>query len=196
MLALAIVFAVILILALLRFGASAEYSSDGFTVVAHVGPLSFRVLPGKEKPVKKVKAKKEPKPKEKEKKPGSLKDFLNMLPAIKNTLSRLRRRLLIKRLTIHFTAAGEDAAATALSYGAANAVFGAITPILENNLRIRRRDFQAFADFQAVEQGIYVNAAISIAVWEVVYIALALLPILRISSASKTNDRKVGKENG
>ena len=200
----AIVIAILLILAFLRFGVAAEFSAEGLSVSAKAGPLSIRVLPPKEKSEKQMrkaelkaerKAQKKKKKKAKAvKKPGGLKAFFEMLPAIKKTLGRLRRRLLIKKLTIHYVAAGEDPAKTALMFGAAWAVFGAITPVLENSFRIKRRDLSASADFVTGEQTIYVNAAVSLAVWEAVYIAIAILPVFM--KKSTPTDRKEVKKDG
>ena len=186
---------------LLRFGVAAEYGADGFIVTAHVGPLRLRVYPKKEKPgaaEKKAKRKarkadkaksKKDKEKPKEQIPGGLKTYLDMLPPVKNMLGRLHRRLLIKKLTIRFTAAGGDAATTALTSGAANAAFSAITPVLENSFRIRKRDFRATADFSGTEMKIYVHAAISMAVWESLYIVFALLPLVISLLKSKPENK-------
>lgn len=171
---LCIILAVIVLIALLRFCVTAEYSAGGIEVRVKVGPFSVFTFPGEEKSDRKKK-----KDKTKEKKPGGAKAFLEMLPSIKESLLRLRRKLFVKRLTIHFTAAGKDPAAAALSFGAVNAAFGAVTPVFENNFRIRRRDFQAFADFDRDQPSIYVNAVLSVAVWEAVYVLIALLPILK-----------------
>jgi len=184
MIILAIVIASLIFVAFLRFGANAVYDADGLIVTARIGPISIRAFPREEmskiekrKALRKVRKKARKRVKTKIKKPGGLKAFLDMIPAIKKTLSRLRRKLLIKRLTIHYTAAGADAAATALSYGAANAVFETITPVLENNFRIKRRDFQAHVDFTGVEQTIYINASVSLSVWEAIYIFVSMIPI-------------------
>jgi len=208
MLALAIVIAVLILLAFLRFGASAEYGADGFLVAARVGPFSFTVFPVKEEAPEKAekkalkRARKKTKVREKAKEkparkmaPGALTHFLDMIPPVMKTLGRVKRRLLIKKLTIHYTAGGDDPVTTAMAYGAANAVFGAIVPALENNFRIRKRDLRAFADFQSVEQKIYVSAAFSIAVWEAVYIAAAMLPVIRsvLKIWTVTKDRKEDK---
>jgi len=185
MFALYIIIAILVLIALLRFGIIAEYSADGLVATAKAGPLSIRVYPSEEKPEKAEKkalkkARKEKKAKKKpvEKKPGGLKSFRDMLPSIKKALSRLKRRMLVKKLTIRYIAAGEDAAKTAMSYGAANAVFGLVTHVLENNFRIKRSDLQAFVDFQAEEQSIYVKVYVSLAVWEAVYVTVAMIPVL------------------
>jgi len=195
MLALLIVILALLIIALLRFGIWVEYSSEGVIAKVYVGPIYVTIYPEKEdtpeqaekKEQKKAlkKAKKEAK-KEKDKDkppfkmPGGLKGFLALIPPIKNMLGRIKRRILIKELTIHFVAAGSDAYKTAMTYGAANAALGTLSPLLDKHFRIKHRDFSTDVDFISTEQKIYVNAAISLAVWEAVYIVLALFPIVKI----------------
>ena len=188
MIVLGIVLAVIILLALLRFGVSVEYGADGFFAWARVGLFSFRVYPQKvtpKKTEKKKAIKKEKKRKKKEKKavegkPGGYKQFTDMLQAAKGTLRRLRRRLLIKKLTIHFVSANEDPSKAAMMFGAANAAYGAVVPILESAFKIKRRDLRASVDFGTTKPKIYVRAIISLAVWEAIYIAFALLPMLSV----------------
>ncbi|MCL2226959.1 MAG: DUF2953 domain-containing protein [Oscillospiraceae bacterium] len=177
MIALGIIVAALLIIALIRFGVSVEYSSEGIVAFARAGFLRFKLFPQDKKRVKKDKPEK--------KFGGSVSNFFEMVPPIRSTLSRIRRRLLIKKLTIHFTSAGEDASKTAMAYGAANAAIGMLTPILENNFRIRRRNFSVSSDFLEQQQSIYVNAAFSLAVWEAVYIVFALFPLIKILFKSK-----------
>ena len=211
----AIIFTVIILIALLRFGVIVEYSDAGLTVRAKVGFTSFVVYPKKEKPgsaekkatlkalkEKKKKEKEEKKLKEKkpeqekpeEKKPGGLGSFLDILRAVKNTLSRLKRKLLIKQLILHYTSAGDDPAKTALIFGAANAVFGMIVPVLERNFRIKRSDLSASADFSSGGQAVYAKIIITIAVWEVIYVSLALLPLLK--AKEKRHNGKELVKNG
>ena len=194
MLVLGIIFAVIVFLAFLRFGVTAEYGANGVMVKARVGLLSIRIFPQKEKAAraKKIKKIKKVKKKTLPERPGGLRELLDMLPAIKNALGRLRRKLLVKELTIRFVAAGSDAAKTAMTFGAANAAYGVIAPALDNVFRIKRRNLSALADFSAAEQRVYVKAAISIAVWETIYIFCALVPLL----LKKATVRKDGQSDG
>jgi len=217
MIALGIVIAVLLLIALLRFGVSVEYSSEGVTAFIHAGPFGMKIYPVEKDPDKEIikerkkaekKAKKEEKTKDKPpfKVPGGLRSFLDMIPPLVNMLGRIKRRLLIKNLTVRLTAAGEDASKTAMTYGAASVAFGMLTPLLENNFRVKHRDFQVNVDFLETEQKIYVNAAFSLAVWESLYIVFALFPILKIffkrrptekdSKKELKKDGKEEKENG
>ena len=194
MLVIVIILFVLLVLALLRVGVILEYSEDGFNTWIKLGFLKLKLKKSDEK--KKPKKKKKPKDKGSILKPGSLRDFMDMLKAIKVALGRLKRKLLIKNLTLHYTSASDDPAKTALRFGAANAVFGAIVPVLEKHFRIKKRDLRASADFNSQEQGIYVRLNISIAVWEIVYVLLALLPLFKTASLSDTGKPEKEKTDG
>ena len=193
MLAIAIIISSLVLLALLRFGIIVEYSDAGFESWLKVGFLRLRIggkgdsdwldLIGKmfKKPKKK---------KPKEKKPGDFQTFLNAIKAVKKALDRFRRRLLIKRLTLYYTSASDDPSKTAIGFGTANAVIGTIVPILERYFRIKKRDLGVFADYEETKPRIYAKIIISLAVWEVFYMAVALLPILTASVARKAKSRK------
>ena len=195
---------VFLLVLLLRVGVVAEYGGDGFEVRARVGVFLLRVYPGKEQTEAEKQRKaakkdiKKAKKKLKEKKPGGLKGFIDMLPAVKKALSRLRRKLLIRRLTVHYTAAGADPAGVAMAFGASNAVFSLIIPFLDSSFRIKRRDIRTTADFESGQQSIYVCAAFSLAVWEVLYIASALSGLISKKTARDGGipARKEVRENG
>ena len=180
MLALAITVSALVLIALLRFGVIAEYSEEGLKVWVTAGFFKFRLLDDH----KKSKPKKPKKPKNKksqhlEMKPGSLSEFMGILKAVLNALGRLKRRLLIKQLTLYYTSAGENPVNTALQFGAANAVSGSIIPQIKKNFRVRRLDFKTGFDFTSTEQMIYAKIIISIAVWEVFYALFALMPLIK-----------------
>jgi len=186
---------IFILLALLRFGFIVEYSEVGFEMWVKAGFLRLRLKDKdkREKPKKKKpKKKKEKKPGKKG--PGSLSEFLDMLRAVKKALDRLRRKLLIKQLTLHYTSASDDPSKTALQFGAANAVFGVIIPVLERYFKIKRRDLRTAADFNGKENRIYAKIIISIAVWEVIYIVFALLPIITAMLKSEPDVKDENKE--
>ena len=188
MLALAITISAIVLIALLRFGVIMEYNDAGFILWVKVAFARFKLLSGDRKKKSKKKEKKA-----KSIRPGSLSEFISIVKAIKNALIRMRRRLLIKQLTLYYTAGGDDPSKVAILYGTANAVFGAIIPVLEKIFRIKRRDLQASLDYSASEQGIYAKIIVSIAVWEVIYVVFALFPIFT-ATARANNDGKESNE--
>ena len=209
MITLAIILAAIVLLSLLRVGVKLVYDADGFTASARFGPFSRKVFPQKistekakakaekkkkQKEAKKArkakKAKKEVEPKAEKEKPGSFKMFKSMLPIGMKALGRLRRRLLIKTLTVNLVAANEDPSKTAMMFGAANAAFGTFMPLLERAFRIRRRDLRTSADFNSHEMQIYLKAVLSLSIWEVFYIAVALLPMIGIVSGKQGREKQ------
>jgi len=206
MIVLAVILVVIILIALLRFGVSAEYGESGILATAHAGPISIRIFPREAKEISakkkaKIKAKKakkalKAKAKPKVLKPGGLKGFLDIVTAVKNTLGRLRRRLLIKKLIIYITIADKDPSKTATMFGTANAALDTFMPVLEKIFRIKRRDIRTAYDFEAGQPTIYVNTAISLAVWEAVYIVFAILPALIKMRTKKTtgkDEKKYGE---
>jgi len=195
MLALAIVLSVLILIALLRFGVIVEYSEVGLKLWAKIAFLKFRLLD--EDKYRKPKKKKKKKDKEKkiniaELKPGSLNEFMEILRTVGNVFNRFRRRLLIKQLILYYTSASENAANTAMQFGAASAVFETIVPAIKRNFRVRRLDLRAAADFTSTTQKIYAKINVSLAVWEVFYIAFALMPLI-ISIFRKKPDRNKDK---
>jgi len=208
MLALAIIAAALILIALLRFGVIVEYGEEGFHLWAKAGFLKFKLLDDdKEKKLKKKKEKPKKERNFKEMLPGSLSGFMDAIKTVLKALGRLKRRLLIKQLTLYYTSAGEDPAKTAMQFGAANAVIGVMVPEIKKNFRVKRIDLRTWFDFTSTEQKIYAKVTISIAVWEVFYVLFALLPLVTAifkRKPSNTNkvetsdkkERKDGEDNG
>ena len=188
MTALVIIVAVLVLIALLRFGLIAEYNDEGFKLWAKIGFVKFELIKDSEEKRKKKKDKK--KVSSVNIKPGSLSDFMIILKSIKNMLGRVKRRLLIRYLTLYYVSAGDDPANTALMFGASHAAFNTIMPVLERIFRIKRRDLRASYDFESKEQKIYVKAAVSLAVWEAFYIISALFPVIKTIFKSKPSQEK------
>lgn len=192
MLAAAIVLAVLLLICFLRTVAALEYTDAGLDLKAYLGPIRFSVLPSRKKTERREakKSKEVKKVKEKKMKAGRFAILKNELPAINKTLEKLKRKLVVNELTIHYIAAGTDPAAAALYFGAASIGYGIIIPLIENNFTIKERDLRASVDFQATEPYIYVRAKLSLAVWELVYIAFGLVKILVTSENQKSKTER------
>ena len=194
MVALAIVLAVLILLALLRLGVFAQYSEEGFLLRIIAGPLRFTVIPkkpgktGKEKPPKKKKEKEEKPPKEK--KGGPIELLKKYVPPVIDTLGRLRRKLRIDMLTVHFTSAAEDPFDAAMNFGRVSAAEGALIPLLENAFNIKRRDIGTGISFDGGGDKIYLEAKLTLALWEIIYIACGMLPALKRAN-TESKDRKV-----
>ena len=207
MMALCITVAALVLAGLLRFGAEVEYGEGGISADARVGPFRIPVFPvrGKEdrgkkgqqdKREAKVKAKK--KPPEGRKIPGDLDTIKEILKAAGTTLGRLRRKVRIKRLIIWYVASAKDPSKAAISFGISNAAVGIILPFLDKHFKIGKREFNASVDYEKDKPAVYVNAAISIALWEALYIACALVPpVIKLAvSPKQQTKRKDGINDG
>lgn len=193
MIAVGIILAVLLLIAFLRVGVTAEYAEDGFVVTASVGFVQFQVYPSlKAKKGRKVVRKKAGKKNAADtaKKAGRLEMLKGQLPSINQMLARLKRKLLIAELTIYYMAAGEDPAAAALYFGGVSAGYGILIPLLENNFKVRKSDFRTTVSFEAKEPYIYVRARLSLAVWELIYAGFGFVKKLVKSDTMKA---KLGK---
>jgi len=204
-----IILALLIMIAMLRFGVRVRYSESGLVLTANAGPVILRIYP---RIKKKKKAEKKPPRAPAEKKarrkvkrkaaapaeeaPGKFEAFSEILSASMNVLRRLKKRLLIKRLMIHYVFAGDDPMKTALWYGRASGAVSAIVPAIEKNFRIRKQDVSISADFEIEKPLIYADAAISLALWESLYILLAALPVLKTVRRMSASDRKDEQENG
>jgi hypothetical protein len=194
-----VIIAVIFIgIALLRIGATVVYSVDGPEVLIHIGFVRIVVYPRDKIAKKKLKKKGDKAKTQKETKQGGSIEKLKFLMSADTVecLRRLTHRLSINQLTMYYCAAGYDPAETAIHFGMASAAFGIVLPFLENHFHIKQRDLRTAVDFSAQESTIFVHIKMTLAVWEIIYIALALLDGLRKMSAKKSNNGKVENENG
>jgi hypothetical protein len=193
MIAAAVILAVIVLVCILRVGITVVYNEDGFALDAYFGPVRFQLFPSDKEKTKSGKKQKEKTQDTAVKagvKAGKLESLKNQLPSIKKALSRLKRKLRIRELTIYYMAAGTDAAAAAMSFGAASVGYGIILPLLENNFKIKKRDLRASVSFEVTEPYIYVKAILSLALWEVFYVGFGLVLNIIKSERMKAKIRK------
>jgi hypothetical protein len=173
MIALAIVAAVVAALLLLRVGAQAEFSDGGLRVTARVGFVKIAVLPKKERGKKLDATQKAPK--KREKSPGSAYDFRKLISGAVKLLNALRRKILIKRLTVIYVQGGGDAFTLAMTHGGVAAVFGMTQAALETAFRVKSYSLQTSVDYLAAEPRIYAEAAFSLAVWQVISLGISAI---------------------
>jgi hypothetical protein len=107
-------------------------------------------------------------------------------------LAKLKRCVLVKRLCVHYVrGGGGDAFKAAMTYGGLSAAFGLAAGTLESALRVKRYDLRESVDFLADESKIYIDAAASLAVWEIISLAITALPLLSGTvRGSKINQTK------
>lgn len=178
------------LIAILRVGARATLEEGEFSLRILAGPVKLKLLPkdeDKAKKLKKPKKKPEEPPKEEEEKEEKPKRKLKItmelvrtaLSALGDALGRLRRKLSIDLLTIRYTVASDDPYSAAMTYGYASAAVGALMPVIENIFKVKKSDIRTDVTFDAKEAEMYIDAQFTIAIWEIIYIALAVVPVIK-----------------
>ena len=151
----------------IRLGGGAEYSAEGVKAHLQAGPFRFQVFPRKEKGDKKErkkKPKKEKPPKEEEPKSkagGPVELVRAFLPLVCEAAGELKRRIRIDELRLDYTAGGRDAAQTAMTFGGSNAAVGMLLPLFQQNFDLKEYRVRTAVDFNAKGPTIYVYAALS-----------------------------------
>ena len=163
----------------LRMGVMAQYSQDGPLVYALAGPVRVKVYPRPEKGPRKKEKKKEKSPKapdeEKPEKGGAVDKLKAGLSIIGPIMERVRRRLVISELTLHYTVVTDDAAKTAFLFGGAHVAVSQILPMLRYHFRVKKQDVQIGADFDSGADRIFVRVKIVISVWGALCLGLYTL---------------------
>ena len=167
-----------------RLGGMVEYSAQGLLVQLRLGAVWYQIYPGKKEkrkksPQKQKKKKNEPskkKIKDPEHKAGSsLSQGKRYLPLVGEAAGGLKKRITIDRLLLDLVVASENAAGTAMTYGYANAVLGMLWSVFEENFRVKEHRLRTVVDFMATNSTVYMNAAFSIRIGQLVSFALRML---------------------
>ncbi len=205
MIVLVIILAVMILIALLPVGAMAVYSADGVQADLLIGSAHIRLFP-RTKPPKPKKAKAEKKPakakkkaKQKEKPPeepaptgGKLAMIWQLVQLGVSFVGSLRRKLLIRHLTLYVTYGGDDPAKTAINYGRSLGAAHALLPLLGQAFRIRRQDVRVLYDARADDMTVYLRASITIRVGQMIALAVRYgVRALKIFLASRQKKNMV-----
>ena len=205
--------AVLLLIAFLPVGAAAKYGADGYWVKIAAGPFRFALLPPKEKPDREKKTRRKRKTPEKAEterkdespeKGGPAVDLIELVRTGIAALRRFSRRIVIRRLIVHFTAASPNPASAALQYGGGWALCGTLTALLSHAFRVRKTDLKPDMNFDLESPTVYAYADLRIAVWAILEIAIVSgFRLLKSKVAGKapvkpaqTNQGKVETANG
>lgn len=162
------------LISIIRVGATAEYSQAGLWVRAKLGPFRVAIYPMKQKKKagqKQGKGKKERQP---GRGGGALEGLQLLLEWIVDATGRLSEKIRVDKLYLDFTAAAEDPAVAALSFGGANAAVGMIVPFLENHFHIRTRRIRTAVNFSQKTPTVYLFAAVSMTVGQAAGLAAHL----------------------
>ncbi len=185
-----------------------RYDESGGNVRAKIGPVSVSIYPKQQKQPKpkkqRKKAQKEPKP-EAEKPPEEAKkrDIGGLIPLFRELLGLgiealecLLRHLTVTDMTLTLAVAtqGKDPAVAAIKYGGGWSAVGALIPVLEQHLIIRRRNIDVIMDTQASEDRIFASGTLHIFLGELLHLGLHYgIRALKLYLRTK---KKGGKHNG
>ena len=199
--ALLIVLGVLFLLAILPLGGAVRYDGGGARAYLVLGPIKLLLYPRKAKESKPKNKKKkkpkiarekapEPQSKEKESTGGSVKKFIPFVKLGLSFLNELRWKLRVNRLDLKVVLAAEDPADLALSYAGANAALGNLWPLLEQSLRIRKRNVSVQCDFEAEQTLVFANVKITITLGRTLALAVkygirALIQFMKLKKQEK-----------
>lgn len=170
-----LVLAVLAGIAVLPLGVRLRYDEAGAVVWLLIGPVKKQLYPKSgDKPAKvKKDQKKEPsKPQKEDKKGGSLADFLPLAKTAVAFLNELRRRLVVRKLELLVTMAGDDPCDLAENYGRACAALAAFEPQLERLVKIKRKDLQIRCDFLSEKSSVFAFADITVSLGRLLFLLL------------------------
>ncbi len=193
---LALVLLALFLLGQLRIGVRGEYTADGLTAWARIGPVRIQLYPLK-KDKKAPKKRKAPKPKKEKAEPekksgGGAKALLKLLPLALEAAGQFRRKLQVDVLYLEVTAGAPDPADAAMIYGRTNAALGAAWQPLNAAFHIKDGRAAVRVAFDREQTTVYGTLAMSIklgqALWLVLYFGgRALLGLLRARKEEKNN---------
>lgn len=182
---------IIVFVLLTRVSFVLSYGHSGASVVLRVYFLKVRIYPGKGGQ-KKEKDKSKKKPEEREeavddRQGGKLDKFKEIFGIVKAVILKLSKNLVIKKLTIWYTVSNDDAAKAAMYYGSASTAVNSLISVLGGYFKIKERDIRIGVDFSGSGSKIYAEGVISVAIWEIIYIAV---PILVEMTSEKRNKKE------
>lgn len=163
---LGLLFSLLLVICLLRVGAVVRYSEGGFEVRVKIAFFERIIYPVPEGDAREKKEKtknpKKPKQGDPEEKGGPLEQFRKYFDLAMDILRKLVGAIRIDLLQVRFVAASkDDAAKAAIMYGEAWAAEGIILAVLENNIRIKKKDIEIRVDYAAEKPSIYCRTNVS-----------------------------------
>ncbi len=174
--------------------AAADYEEETFSARAKIGFFPIQLYPPKEKaPKKKKQTKKKPEPQAAKKSKTDVKVLLpDLIPLAIQAAGRLRRKIVLRELTLHCTVGGKaDAAAGAIAYGRLWAAVGSAEAVLENAFTVKKQEMDVQMDFDAEKSRYVLHAAAGLRVGQLVTLAVWLgIAFLRRRAARRKNAAK------
>lgn len=188
----------LILLLLLRAGCQIDYSEEGFFLWLTIGAVRFQLIPEKEKKKRRSKKakrtdqsqKREKQPTESEmrpveegkKNPGKLTVLLEYAKPLLSVLRRLKHKPVVDHIWLQYMIGGKnDPAQAAMRYGVVSAGGGALIPLINEAVVVKRWSLQPAVDFEATDTKVVLSAKASCRIGELLHICIRfakqLLPI-------------------
>lgn len=169
-----IVLAVLCGLLFLPLGFRAVYRRDNPGVWLLIGPLKFRVYPGKPKADKpktqSLKSDEKNDAGQESDHGGSYRDFLPIVRTIIDFLSQFRQKIRVNNLEMKLILANDDPCDLAVNYGRAWSALGSLMPQLERLFVIKKRNLEVECDFTSEEMVMFARADITITLARILHL--------------------------
>ena len=170
----------LILVGLIRVGASVDYSEAGLFVKIKAGPVRIQVLPAKEKQKKEKKTKSRHPADEgaKAATQKNVKDTLSLalrfVPLLGEAAGKLVRKIRIDCLKLHVIWGSADPASAAMGFGAGNAALGMLWPIFEHNFHVKKHDLRVDVDFERKTPALTAQAQATLTIGQIVSLGLVL----------------------
>ena len=175
-------------------GINGRYSEGEIVLIARVGPFKTGLLPKNSK--KRHKKEKKTGSGKKAKKPADKKLISAVLKLVPKTMKRLKQRLNIDLLRIHWTAAARDPFDAAVQYGRVFEAEALIAPLVGRYLNVKKWDLKTDISFERSEPVISVELATTLRIWAILYIAVVFgADFIRIKNRLRKESAQKEKEN-
>ena len=183
-----LIFCIVLLIALSNVYVSACFNGEGLCGFIRV--FVFKIAFPKKK---KEKTEKKSEPEGDKKKNGKLNELKLILESARCALGKFVRYLNIRNLYMDINIGTEDAFLTAMLYGGVAAGIGTLFPILNQNLKIKKKSINVTADFGAMDSTVYMEVTLSLRIWQIIVVAYAFAVQYLKKIINKRRDGKNGR---
>lgn len=146
-----IILGALILLGIMPVGIIANYNDAGAGLMLSVGPIHFKLYPGKIKGKKSKRKQKSDKSNSLDssdkRTKGSLSDFLSIAQFVLEVLSDFRRKIRVADLQLKLILAGDDPCDLSVNYARAWAAVGALMPQVERLFIIKNRNVEVQCDY-------------------------------------------------
>lgn len=138
---------------------------------------------------------------EKKKTPAEILDIIHLVcKLVTKVVGKFFKHIRIKLARINIKIATEDAATTAITYGAVTQAINILFPLLDNVKQVKTpkgREINIYADFCSDEPEIDIRIEFAIRVWQVLHVAItALIELIKyfFKSAKRKDEQGEGND--